>query len=140
WKPEDYAHFKEASQKLAKQYDQYRPFPDLALNGQQVLSENIADLAGLAVSYDAWKLSLGGKPAAVVDGVSGDQQFFISFAQSSPQKIRDPALRQRIIIDGHAPDQYRTYTVRNPDEWYQAFDVKSGEKLYLPPEQRVRIW
>ena len=140
WKPEDFAHFKEASQKLAKQYDQYRPFPDLALNGQLVLSENIADLAGLAVAYDAWQISLNGKPAPVVDGFSGEQQFFMSFAQSWRQKMREPALRQQIITDGHAPDEYRALTVRNLDAWYQAFGAKPSEKLYLPPEQRVRIW
>ena len=140
WTPEDFAHFKEASQKLAQQYDQYRPFPDLALNGQQVLSENIADLAGLAVAYDAWQLSLNGKAAPVVDGFSGDQQFFMSFAQSWRDKTREPALRQQVITDGHAPDEYRADTVRNLDAWYQAFDVKPGEKLYLSPDQRVRIW
>ncbi|HEV7609872.1 MAG TPA: M13 family metallopeptidase [Steroidobacteraceae bacterium] len=140
WTPEDFAHFKEASQQLAKQYDQYRPFPDLALNGQQVLSENIADLAGLAVTYDAWKLSLNGKAAPVVDGFTGDQQFFMSFAQSWRAKAREPALRQQVITDGHAPDEYRADTVRNLDAWYQAFDVKAGEKLYLAPGQRVRIW
>jgi predicted metalloendopeptidase len=140
WTAEDFAHFKEASQKLARQYDQYRPFPDLPLNGQQVLSENIADLAGLAVAYDAWQLSLNGKAAPVADGFSGDQQFFMSFAQSWRGKSREPALRQQVITDGHAPDEYRADTVRNLDDWYKAFDVKPGEKLYLAPEQRVRIW
>jgi predicted metalloendopeptidase len=140
WTPEDFAHFKAASQKLAKQYDQYRPFPDLALNGQQVLSENIADLAGLAVAHDAWELSLNGKPAPAVDGFTGDQQFFISFAQSWRGKQRDAALRSQVITDGHAPDEYRADTVRNLDAWYKAFDVKPGEKLYLAPDARVRIW
>jgi len=140
WQPQDFAHFKEASQKLAKQYDQYRPFPDLALNGQQVLSENIADRAGLAVTYDAWRLSLNGKVAPVVDGFSGDQQFFMSFVQSWRTKEREAALRQQVIIDGHAPAEYRADTVRNLDAWYEAFGVKPGEKLYLAPDQRVRIW
>ena len=140
WKPDDFAHFREASQKLAKQYDQYRPFPDLALNGQQVLSENIADLAGLSAAYDAWRLSLGGRPEPVVDGFSGDQQFFMSYAQSWRAKAREPALRQQVITDGHAPDEYRADTVRNLDAWYKAFDVKAGEKLYLSPDARVRIW
>ena len=140
WTSEDFAHFKEASQNLARQYDQYRPFPDLALNGQQVLSENIADLAGLAVAYDAWQLSLNGKAAPVVDGFTGDQQFFISFAQSWRDKTREPALRQQIITDGHSPSEYRADTVRNLDAWYKAFDVKAGEKLYLSPDARVRIW
>jgi putative endopeptidase len=140
WTPADFAHFKDASQQLAKQYDQYHPFPDLALNGQQVLSENIADLAGLAVAYDAWRLSLNGRPAPVVDGFSGEQQFFMSFAQSWRDKTREAALRQQVITDGHAPDEYRADTVRNLDAWYKAFDVKPGEKLYLAPAQRVRIW
>jgi predicted metalloendopeptidase len=140
WEPEDFAHFKEASEKLAVQYDQYRPFPDLALNGHQVLSENIADLAGLSVTYDAWKMSLKGKTAPVVGGFTGDQQFFMSYAQSWRAKIRESAMRQRVMTDGHPPDEYRAATVRNLDEWYKAFDVKPGEKLYLPPDQRVRIW
>jgi len=140
WKPEDFAHFKQASQKLALQYDQYRPLPGLALNGQQVLSENIADLAGLAVAYDAWRLSLDGKEAPVVDGFSGDQQFFMSYAQSWRAKYRERALRQQVITDGHAPDEFRADTVRNLDAWSTAFDVKPGDKLYLSPEERVRIW
>jgi len=140
WKPEDFEHFRQASQQLAKQYDQYRPFPDLALNGQQVLSENIADLAGLAIAYDAWVMSLNGKTAPIVDGFPGDQQFFMSYAQSWRAKAREPALRQQIITDGHAPDEYRADTVRNLDGWYKAFDVKQGDKLYLSPAQRVRIW
>lgn len=140
WTPADFDHFKEASQRLAKQYDQYRPFPDLALKGQQVLSENIADLAGLSVAYDGWRLSLNGQPAPVVDGFTGDQQFFISFAQSWRGKTREPALRQQIITDGHAPDEYRADTVRNIPAWYPAFDVKPSEKLYLAPDERVRIW
>jgi putative endopeptidase len=140
WTPEDFAHFKEASQKLAKQYDQYQPFPDLALNGQQVLSENIADLAGLAVAYDAWQILLNGKAAPAVDGFTGDQQFFISYAQSWRDKTREAALRQQIITDGHAPSEYRTCTVRNLDSWYKAFGVKPGEKLYLATDDRVRIW
>ena len=140
WTPEDFAHFKAASTKLVKQYDQYRPFPDLALDGQLVLGENIADLGGLAVAYDGWKISLNGKPAPVVNGFTGDQQFFISHAQSGRGKAREPALRQQVITDGHAPDEYRVATVRNLDAWYAAFDVKPGEKLYLAPADRVRIW
>jgi len=140
WTPDDFAHFKAASQKLAKQYDQYRPFPDLALKGEQVLSENIADLAGLAVAHDAWRLSLKGQAAPVVDGFSGDQQFFMSFAQSWRDKTREPALRQQVITDGHSPDEYRADTVRNLDAWYDAFNVKAGEKLHLAPADRVRIW
>jgi predicted metalloendopeptidase len=140
WTPEDLAHFQAATQSLARQYDTYRPFPDLALNGKQVLGESIADLAGLAVAYDAWRLSLNGKPAAVVDGFTGEQQFFLSYARSWRDKTREPALRQQVVTDGHPPSEYRVDTVRNLDAWYQAFDVKPGESLYLAPADRVRIW
>ncbi len=140
WTKEDFAHFQSSSAALVKQYDGYRPFPDLAVNGRQTLSENIADVAGLATAYDAYRLSLGGKEAPVVQGLSGDQQFFLAFTQSWRQKIREPALRQRILTDGHAPAEYRADTVRNLDAWYDAFDVKPGEKLYLAPAERVHVW
>jgi putative endopeptidase len=140
WTAADLQHFHAATSALVAQYDAYRPFPDLALHGQQTLGENIADVAGLAAAYDAYKLGLGGKPAPVVDGFSGDQQFFISFAQSWRGKTREPALRQQVIVDGHAPRQYRAVTVRNLDPWYAAFDVKPGQALYLSPKDRVRIW
>ena len=140
WTKDDFAHFRASSMRLAQQFNAYRPFPDLAVNGQQTLSENIADVAGLAVAYDAYRLSLQGHPAPVVDGFTGDQQFFVSFAQSWRQKVREPALRQRIITDGHAPDEYRADTVRNLDTWYSAFDVKPGQHLYLAPADRVRVW
>ncbi len=140
WTKEDLAHFQAAAAELVKQYDGYRPFPDLAVNGKLTLSENIADVAGLAAAYDAYKLSLGGKEAPAVQGLSGDQQFFLAFTQSWRQKIREPALRQRILTDAHAPARYRGETVRNLDAWYAAFDVKPGEKLYLAPAERVRVW
>ena len=140
WTDEDKAHFDASSTQLVKQYDAYRPFPDLAVNGKLTLGENIADVAGLAAAYDAYKMSLGGKRAPVVAGLSGDQQFFLSFAQSWRLKMREPALRQQILQDGHAPDQYRADTVRNLDAWYAAFDVKPGEALYLDPRDRVRVW
>ena len=140
WTKEDFAHFQAAAAELVKQYDGYRPFPDLAVNGKLTLSENIADVAGLAAAYDAYRLSLGGKPAPVVQGLSGDQQFFLAFTQSWRQKIREPALRQRIMTDSHSPGEYRADTVRNLDAWYDAFDVKPGEKLYLAPaEPRPRL-
>jgi predicted metalloendopeptidase len=140
WTPEDFAHFKASGQQLARQYDGYHPFPDIAVNGQLTLSENLADVAGLAVAYDAYRLSYGGKEAPAVDGFSGDQQFFIGFAQSWRSKFREPAIRQRILTDGHAPAEYRADTVRNLDAWYTAFDVKPGEALYLAPSERVRAW
>jgi len=140
WTPEDFAHFEASGAALAKQYDAYRPFPDLAVNGKQTLSENIADLAGLAVAYDAWKTTLAGAPAPVIDGLTGDQQFFLSFAQSWQGKVREPALRARIATDGHAPGEYRALTVRNLDAWYPAFDVAPTDALYLGPDARVRVW
>ena len=140
WTDEDFAHFRASSESLIKQYDGYHPFPDLAVNGRLTVSENIADVAGLAAAYDAYRISLAGKEAAPVAGLSGDQQFFISFAQSWRQKIREPALRQRIVTDGHAPAEYRADTVRNQDPWYDAFAVKPGQALYLAPQDRVRVW
>ena len=140
WTAEDLAHFEAAGARLVAQYDAYRPFPDLAVNGKLTLSENIADLAGLAVAYDGWRASLGGAPPPVVDGLSGDQRFFLSFAQTWRIKEREQALRESIQTNGHAPDQYRALTVRNLDAWYQAFDVRPGQALYLPPEGRVRVW
>ncbi|HET6180244.1 MAG TPA: M13 family metallopeptidase [Candidatus Sulfotelmatobacter sp.] len=140
WTAEDLAHFQAAIGKLATQYDAYKPFPDLALNGKQTLGENIADVAGLAAAYDGYKASLGGQPAPVKDGLSGDQQFFIAFAQAWAEKDRDAALRQQVLTDVHSPGHWRALTVRNIDSWYAAFDVQAGEKLYLAPEERVRIW
>jgi putative endopeptidase len=140
WTPEDLAHFEEAGKALVKQYDAYRPFPDLAVNGQLTLSENIADLAGLAAAYDGWKASLGGRPAPVVDGLTGDQQFFLGYAQANQVKEREQTLRNQILTDGHSPEKYRVLTVRNLDAWYAAFGVQPGQALYLAPAQRVRVW
>jgi putative endopeptidase len=140
WTKEDFAHFQASSRQLVKQYDGYRPFPDTAVNGKQTLSENIADVAGLAAAYDAYRISLGGKKAPVVQGLSGDQQFFLSFGQNWRQKIREPALRQQILTDSHSPAEYRADVVRNLDAWYDAFDVKPGQALSLAPADRVRVW
>jgi putative endopeptidase len=140
WTDEDRAHFEAASALLVKQYDAYKPFPDVSLNGKLTLGENIADVAGLAAAYDAYKISLGGKPALVVGGLTGDQQFFVAFAQSWRSKVREPALRQQILGDGHAPNEYRADTVRNIDAWYDAFGAKPGQALYLAPADRVRVW
>jgi predicted metalloendopeptidase len=140
WTPEDFKHFEASSKMLVKQYDAYRPFPDLAVNGQQTLGENIADLAGIAAAFGAYHRALGGTPAPVVQGFSGDQQFFISFAQSWRDKEREPALRRGVLTDGHAPDEYRAFTVRNIDAWYPSFNVQPGQTLYLAPSDRVRVW
>ncbi len=140
WTAEDRAHFKTASDRLAAQYSAYRPFPDLALNGRQTLSENLADLAGLAAAWDAYRLSRARGSDGVRGGFSGDQQFFISYAQSWRQTYREARLRNQIVADGHAPSQYRAQTVRNIDDWYAAFNVRPGAALFLPPPDRVRIW
>ena len=136
WTEEDLAHFKKASQKLVEQYNAYKPFDDLAINGQLTLSENLSDLAGLAAAYDAFKVSPSGKGT----GIEADREFFTGFAQSWRTKMREASLRRNVLTDGHSPGQYRTYTVRNLDAWYKAFDVQPGQKLYLAPEQRVRVW
>ena len=140
WTPADLAHFKAATEKLAEQYSKYEPFPDLRVNGEQTLAENIADLGGIAASHDAYVASLNGKAAPAQDGFSGDQQFFIAFGQNYASKGRDAALRQQVMVDPHSPAQYRADTVRNIDAWYSNFDVKPGQALYLAPEERVRIW
>ena len=140
WTDTDLKHFEEATAQLAAQYGAYKPFPDLAMNGKQTLPENIADVAGLSDAYDAYHAALDGKTAPVQDGFTGDQQFFIAFGQNWAAKTREAALRQQIMTNEHAPDQYRADTVRNIDAWYGAFDVKPGETLYLAPKDRVRIW
>jgi len=140
WTQQDYQKFTAQGQALIEQYDAYYPFPDLHVNGALTLGENIADLAGLAAAYDAYRASLNGKEAAVIDGFTGDQRFFIGYAQTWTTKMRERTLRQRIAVDGHAPGMYRALTVRNLDAWYKAFNVKPGDKLYLAPEKRVRIW
>jgi putative endopeptidase len=145
WTDSDRAHFDASIEALAKQYDAYAPFSDLHLNGHQTLGENIADFAGLTASHDAWLASLHGKPAPTVPGpngttLTGEQQFFLGFAQSQAGKSREAAMRQQILTDPHSPSQYRADTVRNLDAWYPAFNVEPGQTLYLAPDQRVHIW
>ena len=140
WTEADRAHFDASIEALAKQYDTYAPFPDLHLNGHQTLGENIADLAGITASHDAWLASLHGKPAPVVDGLTGEQQFFLGYAQSETGKAREAALRQQVLTDPHSPGEFRADTARNLDAWYAAFDVKPGQTLYLAPDERVHIW
>ena len=140
WTPADLAHFKAATAKLAAQYDTYKPFPDLSLNGQQTLGENIADNAGISAAYDGYHASLAGKSAPTQDGFSGDQQFFIAFGQNWGSKAREASLRQQVMTDPHSPGEYRADMVRNVDAWYPAFNVQPEEKLYLAPPGRVQIW
>jgi len=152
WTAADLAHFNSATDALAAQYDSYKPFPDLAVNGRQTLGENIADVAGLTTALDAFHASLKGQTAPAVasaagtDGangansLSGDQQFFIAFGQNWASVTRDAALRQQILTDPHAPGQYRADTVRNIDAWYKIFPIEPTDELYLAPKDRVRIW
>ncbi|HEX3886392.1 MAG TPA: M13 family metallopeptidase [Phenylobacterium sp.] len=140
WTPADLAHFQASGKALARQFDQYHAFPDLPLKGEQELSENIADIAGLNAAYDAYRLANGGKEGPSQQGFTGDQQFFIAFAQSWRAKFREALIRQIVVTDGHALDEFRADTVRNMDAWYPALGVKPGEKLYLAPADRVRIW
>jgi len=140
WTPADIEHFQAAGKALIAQYNAYEALPGLFLKGEQELGENIADLAGLAVAYDAYRKSQGGKPAPVLEGLSGDQRFFIAYAQSWRDKRREASLRARVATDVHAPAGFRAQTVRNMDAWYAAFDVQPGQKLYLAPAQRVKVW
>ncbi len=140
WTPQDRARFQAAGQALVKQYDAYEPLPGLHVKGALTLGENIADVAGLAAALDAYHASLGGKPAPVIDGLTGDQRFFIAFAQGWREKDREASIRQALAADVHAPAAQRVQTVRNLDAWYQAFNVKPGQKLYLDPKARVRVW
>jgi putative endopeptidase len=140
WTAEDTANYHAAAAKLAAQFDAYCPFSDLCVNGKQVLSENIADLAGLLVAHDAYILSLKGKPDAAIDGLTGDQRFFLAFAQRWRKAQGEAALRRQIKSDTHSPGQYRSDTVRNVEAWYRAYEIAPDQKLYLKPEDRVVIW
>lgn len=140
WTKADFAHFQQSGKALAAQYSAYKPFPDLAVNGEQTLGENIADNAGLAASHDAWITSLNGNAAPMDQGLTGEQQFYLAFAQEWATKVREAAARQQILVDVHAPAQFRAAQVRNMDPWYAAFDVQAGQKLYLAPDARVRVW
>ena len=140
WTPADLGKFKQAAGALSAQYSAYEALPGLRLNGDQELGENIADVAGLAAAYDAWKASLNGKPSPEIDGLTGDQRFFLAYAQSHRGKLRDQALRARIATDVHAPGPWRVQTVRNINAWYPAFGVQPGTKLFLAPDKRVTVW
>jgi endothelin-converting enzyme/putative endopeptidase len=140
WTPEDLAHFEEVTAALAAQYDTYKPFPDLAVNGRQTLGENIADVAGLTAALDSFHAARKAHPVPVVDGLTPDQQFFIAFGQNWASVTREAALRRQVLTDPHAPGQYRADTVRNIDDWYGTFSVQPSDKLYLTPMSRVHIW
>ncbi|HET9640077.1 MAG TPA: M13 family metallopeptidase [Allosphingosinicella sp.] len=143
WTPEDAATFKKLGDRLEAQYNSICPLDDgkACLNGKLTLGENLGDLGGLSMAYKAYRLSLKGKEAPVIDGFTGDQRFFLSYAQHYRTIYRDPFLRQLMETDPHSPGFARVNAVlRNFDPWYAAFNVKPGDKLYLPPAERVRVW
>lgn len=140
WTPADVKAFEAASKKLVAQYDMYEPLPGQKINGEFTLGENIGDLAGLTIAYDAYKASLGGSEAQTIDGTTGDQRFFLGWAQVWRRNYREANLAQRLTTDPHSPSMQRVAVVRNLDAWYAAFGAKQGEALYLPAEGRVRIW
>jgi putative endopeptidase len=141
WTKADRSEFDRRGAMLAAQYDRFEPFPGLHVNGKFTLGENIGDLSGLTISYAAYRASLGGREAAVIDGLTGDQRFFIGFAQVWRSKFRDEELKNRLLIDPHSPAEFRANgTPRNIDGFYSAFGVKEADKMYLPPGERVKIW
>jgi putative endopeptidase len=142
WSPEAAKSFTNKTDALVAQYNSFKPFPDLAVNGKLTLGENIGDLSGVEDAYAAYKkyTAKHGEPP-VIDGLTGDQRFFIAYAQAWQEKQREDAERQQVITNEHSPGKYRVNgIVRNVDAWYKAFNVQPGDKLYLPPEQRVHIW
>ncbi|WP_303783513.1 M13 family metallopeptidase [Sandarakinorhabdus limnophila] len=140
WTAEDVKRFEEGTYKVVAQYGAVEPVAGKKVNGELTLGENIADLAGITIAYDGWKSSLGGKKPKAIDGFTGDQRFFLGFSQVWRQKYREPALLQQLVTDPHTPGHFRPYVVRNIDAWYKAFNVKQGEKMYLSPEERIKLW
>ena len=140
WTAQDLAKYHAAAAKLVTQFDGYCPLTDLCVNGKLVLSENIADLAGLLTAHDAYVLSLHGETDIVIGGLSGEQRFFLAFAQRWRKTQSEAALRRQIATDHHPPGEYRSDTVRNVEAWYKAYDIMPNDKLSLKPEDRVKIW
>jgi len=141
WTDEDRAEFEARTSKLVAQYNEFKPFDDLAVNGEFTLGENIGDLGGISIGLLAYKMSLNGEEPPVIDGFTGVQRVFLGYSQVWRRKFREENLRQRIATDPHSPAEYRANgPVRNVPEFYEAFDVQPGDALYLPPEERVKIW
>ncbi len=141
WTEDDAKRFEAEAKKLGVQYSAFEPLPGAKVNGELTMGENIADLGGLLLALDAYHRSLDGKPAPVIGGLTGDQRVFLGWAQVWRQKYRDDALRQQVVSDPHSPPEFRVNgVVRNIDAWYQAFDIKPGDKLYVAPADRVHIW
>ena len=141
WTDEDRAEFKKRTGTLVAQFDEFKPFDDLSVNGEFTQGENIGDLGGISIGLLAYTMSLDGADAPVIDGFTGEQRVFIGYGQNWRNKYRDERLRQLIKVDPHSPGMYRANgAVRNVPEFYEAFDVTASDALYLPPEERVKIW
>ncbi len=140
WTPADAKNFQSRLDRLGAQFDAYEPLPGFHVQGKLTMGENVADLAGLTVAHDAYIASLGGAEPPVIDGTTGDQRFYFGWAQVWRRNYREPNLRQRLLTDPHSPSEQRVAIVRNLDPWYPAFNVQAGQKLYLAPADRVRIW
>ncbi|HKE95355.1 MAG TPA: M13 family metallopeptidase, partial [Povalibacter sp.] len=141
WNPQDNEQFTQRARALGAQYNALSPLPGLTVNGDLTMGENIADLSGIAMAYRAYRLSLKGQPAPVIEGLSGDQRFFIGWAQIWARKYRDDELRKRLLTDPHAPSEYRANNILgNIEPFYAAFDIKPGDHMYRDPAERVRIW
>jgi putative endopeptidase len=141
WTPADATRFKKLTDQLGKQYSSYEAAPGVFINGDLTMGENIGDMSGLEVAYAAYKIALGGKPAPVIDGLTGDQRFFLAYAQAWRGEQRPEAIKTQVASDPHSPRRYRVIgPLRNLDAWYAAFNIKPGSKFYIPPDQRVRIW
>lgn len=140
WTEEDLKAFNEKVDKLDEQYSKYEPIEGNTVNGRLTLGENIGDVGGLSMAYEAYKISLDGKEAPVIDGLTGDQRFFLAWAQVWREKRTEQSLMNQLRSDPHAPARYRTMAPRNLDAWYEAFDVTPEDELYLPKEERVQIW
>lgn len=140
WSAADRAAFAKRTAVLAAQFDKYEPLPTLHVNGALTLGENIADLGGLTIAYDAYRASLGGREAPVIDGLTGDQRFFLGWAQIWRLKYRDADLRRRLLTNPHAPAAQRVWTARNMEAWVRAFGVSAADPLYLAPGDRAAIW
>ncbi|MEY8216065.1 MAG: M13 family metallopeptidase, partial [Colwellia sp.] len=141
WTAEDLAQFKARTDALVAQYANYKVFDDLNVNGELTLGENIGDLSGVTIAYKAYQTSLNGQEAPIIDGLTGDQRFFIGYAQIWRSKIVEKSMRNRIATDPHSPGEFRALgSLSNMNEFYQAFDVKAGDAMYIAPENRVKIW
>ena len=141
WTPNDRKEFERRAQGLVEQFSRYHPVEDQTINGELTLGENIGDLGGLSVAYEAYQISLDGEPAPEIDGFTGDQRFFLGWSQIWKRLYRDQELRRRLIVDPHSPSEYRVNgIIRNMDAWYDAYDIPDDAELYLQPDQRVRIW